>query len=228
MFFLSILSIKPFWFPWKTLPWQCLVTQSLNVTPWEWRTYRKFFDRTGFLNTAARRQSFVLFMCDVLCYSHKINEKMYLDFRNASILKRGKISLLCPCKKEFVVFQNGRRMAGRILTVLRDVSLFQAFFWLLMVILSQETMSIFVGNNNRMSSSWKIPGIWPFRYSVHVFPGKMVSLAYYWLLTGGYKGEKMYEVCLGFPFATMYFSCMGGKGIWKYRRSLRFWRQGST
>ena len=54
-------------------------------------------------------------MCDVLCYSHKINEKMYLDFRNASILKRGKISLLCPCKKEFVVFQNGRRMAGRIL-----------------------------------------------------------------------------------------------------------------
>lgn len=32
---------------------------------------------------------------------------MYLDFRNASILKRGKISLLCPGKKEFVVFQNG-------------------------------------------------------------------------------------------------------------------------
>ena len=82
---------------------------------------------------------------------------MYLDFRNASILKRGKISLLCPCKKEFVVFQNGRRMGGSILTVLRDVS--QALFWLLMVILSQETMSIFVGNNNRMSSSWKIPGI---------------------------------------------------------------------
>ena len=98
-------------------------------------------------------------MCDVLCYSHKINGKMYLDFRNASILKRGKISLLCPCKKEFVVFQNGRGMAGRILTVLRDVSLFQALFWLLMVILSQETMSIFVGNNNRMSSSLKIPGI---------------------------------------------------------------------
>ena len=32
---------------------------------------------------------------------------MYLDFRNASILKRGKISLLCPGKKEFVVLQNG-------------------------------------------------------------------------------------------------------------------------
>ena len=194
----------------------------VSVTPWEWRTYRKFFSETRFLNTAARKQPVVLFMCDGLCYSHKINEKMYLDFRNASILKRGKISLLCPCKKEFVAFQNGRRMARCVVTVLRDVSLFQALFWLLMVILSQETMSVFVGNNNRMSSSLQIPGIWPLRYSVHVFPGKMVSLAYYWLLTGGYKGEKMYEVCLGLPFATMCFSCMGGKGIWKYRRSLRF------
>ena len=52
-------------------------------------------------------------MCDGLCYSHKINEKMYLDFRNASILKRGKISLLCPCKKEFVVFQNGMMCSHR-------------------------------------------------------------------------------------------------------------------
>ena len=90
-------------------------------------------------------------MCDGLCYSHKINEKMYLDFRNASILKRGKISLFCPCKKEFVAFQNGRRMARCVVTVLRDVSLFQALFWLLKVILSQETMSVFVGNNKRMS-----------------------------------------------------------------------------
>ena len=61
-----------------------------------------------------------------------------------------------------------------------------------------------------------------FKVSVHVFPGKMVSLAYYWLLTGGYKGEKMYEVFLGLPYATMYFNCMGAKGIWKYRGSLRF------
>ena len=152
---------------------------------------------------------------------------MYLDFRNASILKRGKISLLCPCKKEFVVFQNGRRMARYVVTVLRDVSLFQALFWLLMVILSQETMSVVVGNNNRMSSSLKIPGIWPLRYSVHVSQ-KDGSLAYYWLPTGGCKGEKMYEVFLGLPYATMYFNCMGGKRIWKYRRSLRFWRQWST
>ena len=79
----------------------------VSVTPWEWRTYRKFFNKSRFLNTAARKQPVVLFMCDGLCYSHKINEKMYLDFRNASILKRGKISLLCPGKKEFVVFQNG-------------------------------------------------------------------------------------------------------------------------
>ena len=65
--FLSILSIKPFWFPWRTLPWHCLVTQSLRVTPWEWRTYRKFFNKTRFLNTAARKQPVVLFMCDGLC-----------------------------------------------------------------------------------------------------------------------------------------------------------------
>ena len=96
-------------------------------------------------------------------------------------------------------------MARCVVTVLRDVSLFQALFWLLMVILSQETMSVFVGNNNRMSSSLKIPGIWPLRYSVHVFPGKMVSLAYYWLLTGGYKGEKMYEQCF---WACLRWQCI--------------------
>ena len=46
-----------------------------------------------------------LVICE--CVRVHVNLKMYLDFRNASILKRGKISLLCPGKKEFVLFQNG-------------------------------------------------------------------------------------------------------------------------
>ena len=184
----------------------------VSVTPWEWRTYRKFFNKTRFLNTAARKQSVVLFMCDGLCYSHKINEKMYLDFHNASILKRGKISLLCPCKQEFVVFQNGRRMARYVVTVLPDVSLFQALFWLLMVILSQETMSVFVGNSNRMSSSWKIPGIWPLRYIFCTRISRKDGLISILLAPNRrLQRRKNVEVFLGLPYTTMYFNCMGGK-----------------
>ena len=79
---------------------------------------------------------------------------MYLDFRNASILKRGKFPFSAPVRKNLLCF----KMVGEWLNVLSPFCE-MSLFWLLMVILSQETMSVFVGNNNRMSSSWKIPGI---------------------------------------------------------------------
>ena len=86
----------------------------VSVTPWEWRTYRKFFNKSRFLNTAARKQPVVLFMCDGLCYSHKINEKCTLTSATPRFWNEAKFPFSAPVRNNLWCF----KMVGEWLDML--------------------------------------------------------------------------------------------------------------